>query len=664
MNNEHCRVRYDEPRPARASRTERVLKRVNLCLLISLFAGLGWAGAVPPEEQAAAHERALPDGLETFLRARQLESEGAFREAAEAYAQAMEQAPEVNEIRVAFGSMLLDIGMPQRTMTVLDGRENLDWYGKKALALALGQLSTKDASLLPKARKALDEALAERSDDPNIQLMLAHVLAAQGSPAEAEEIMANLRESTRGSVRLELFHAQLLAETGRPGEAAEVVARCSQPPEAVDQCRDLRIRGLVASGRIGEAGTELASWLEPDDLDGHLRAAAMLMDGGQSDRALRLVRTVLAKEKDSPGANQMEAMLLVELNRFDEARPKLKALLKKNPGSLEVLLGLAWTEAAAGRGDIEKARVYLGRAWELVSDDAASSVATRVCLNAAQLEVGAGHPTAAREWLDRVADVRSAGPQLPFLLAETYRINQDWAKGAAALARLQPQLGEGLRAPALALEIEFRMKAGDGASLARLKPLLESERVPDVLMALQVMQSLERWEPLEKQSAVALERFPDEPDVAFIRATALERSGRLDEASVVFENILKADPGNANAANYLGYMWADAGENLDRAAELIRMAVEANPGNSAFLDSLGWVEYRLGRLGEAERWLRRAVDLGGDGQGTVVAHLGEVLFELGKDDEAQRFLQHALDIGSDHPERVKELLDRIRDSRR
>lgn len=637
---------------------------VKLCLLLGLSACLGWVVPLGSEEIPASEERVLADGLEMFLRARRLESEGNYREAAETYAQAMEQAPKVNEIRVAFGSMLLDIGMPQRAIGVLENREDLDWYGKRALALALGQMATQNAELLPKARTALEEVVAERSDDPNLQLTLASVLAAQGDAVEAERIMADLRGSMRGSVRMELFHAQLLAQTGRPEDAAEVVARCSQAPEAVDQCRDLRVRALVASGQTGVAGAELASWLEADDLDGHLRAAALLMDGGRPDRALGLVRTVLVKESDSPGANQMEAMLLVELNRFDEALPRLKSLLRKNPDSLELLLGMAWTEAADGRGDIEKARGYLDRAWELASVDAASPAATRVCLNAAQLEVGAGHPTAAREWLDRVGDVGSAGAQLPFLLAETYRVNEDWAKGAAALSRLQPQLVEGLRAPALALEIEFRMKAGDGGAMARLRPLLESERFPDVLMALQVMQSLERWDALEERSAEALERFPDERGLAFIRATALERGGRQDEASAVFEEILEADPDDVDAANYLGYMWADAGKNLDRALELIRFAVEASPGNAAFLDSLGWVEYRLGRLDEAERWLQRAVDLGGEGQGTVVAHLGEVLLELGRDEEAQRWLQHALDVGCEHPDHVKGLLVRIREERR
>lgn len=622
--------------------------------------GLGWTVWLAAEEIPPVEERVLPEGLEIFLRARSLESDGDYREAAEAYELAMKQAPEVNEIRVAFGSMLLDIGMGQRAIALLEDREDMDWYGKRALALALGQVSTQQAELLPKARVALQAALAERSDDVNLQLTLAQVLASLGDVLEAEQIVAELRNSMRANVRLELFHAQLLAQTGRPAEAAEAVFRCSQDPEAVDQCRDLRVRTLVSSGQTGVAGAELASWLEPDDLDGHLRAAALLMDDGRTDRALELVQRVLVREPDSPGANQMEAVLLVDLRQYAVARPRLRSLLKKNPNSLELLLGLAWVEAGEGQGNMEKARGYLDRAWEIVSDDAGSQMATRVCLNGARLEVSRGHPTAAREWLARIGDVGSAGAQLPFLLAETYRVNEDWAAGAAALSRLQPQLAQELRAAALALEVEFRMNAGDGAAMARLKPLLESERLQDVLMALQVMQSLDRWSAVEQGSAEALERFPDDRTLGFIRASALERRGRFDEASVLFEALLEADPGNVDVANYLGYMWADAGKNLDRALEMILFAVEARPGNSAFLDSLGWVEYRLGRLPEAERWLRRAVELGGEGQGTVVAHLGEVLFEMEQDDEAQRLLQHALDVGCEHPEHVRTLLDRIR----
>ena len=92
-----------------------------------------------------------------------------------------------------------------------------------------------------------------------------------------------------------------------------------------------------------------------------------------------------------------------------------------------------------------------------------------------------------------------------------------------------------------------------------------------------------------------------------------------------FEKLLKVRPDHAPGLNYLGYMWADRGENLPRALELIRKAVDLEPGNGAYLDSLGWVYYRLDKLDKAEKNLRAAAVLNPD-DATVEEHLGD-LFE-------------------------------------
>ncbi len=628
-------------------------------VILGLAIGTGPLWSAVETKPPVSGKRTEWAGLEAFLKARDLESRGKYREAADAYSEAMEQAPDVDEIRIAFGSMLLDLGMPERVLEVLDGREGLDWYGRKILAVALGQMATRDPDLLPRAREALEDVVSERADDPNLELTLAQVLATMGETAEAEDLVAGLRAVMGDSTRLDVFDARLLLELDRPAEAAEAVARCAALEDQPDICRELRIQGLVAAGDSVEAGTELAKWLEPDDLDGRMRAAALFMDGGASDRALIEVRRVLAVQPDSPGARRMEAMLLVDLGRFDEARHRLKGLLKKEPENVDLLLALAWTERSLKNDDAM--REALDRAWEVVSGDAGSPRALRVALTAAQLEIERQHPTVGREWLGRIADERAAGPQLPFLLAETYRLGENWTEGAAALARLQPRLGDDARAPARALEVEFRVRGGDRSAVSGLRPLIESDRLGDVLMALQVLQSLDRWNEVLEAADGALERFPDNRDLRFSRAAALERLGRLDDAAAAFEEILDVDPDDFEAANYLGYMWADAGVELDRAAELIAMAVEARPRNFSYLDSMGWVEFRRGRLGEAERWLRRAVELGGSAEGTVVAHLGEVLLTKGETDEARELLQEALDLGVDDPDRVRGLLDGIGD---
>src|SRR5690606_36348197 len=56
--------------------------------------------------------------------------------------------------------------------------------------------------------------------------------------------------------------------------------------------------------------------------------------------------------------------------------------------------------------------------------------------------------------------------------------------------------------------------------------------------------------------------------------SAHERVGDIREAVKSFRKALELNPDYAEAMNYLGYMWADRGENLQEARELIERAVE------------------------------------------------------------------------------------------
>ena len=280
-------------------------------------------------------------------------------------------------------------------------------------------------------------------------------------------------------------------------------------------------------------------------------------------------------------------------------------------------------------------------------------------MTAARLELIADKPMVAREWLDRVDDYETAGADFVRLLAETFRSQEQWEKGVSALVRIQPRLGERAQLEAEVLEAEFLLRMGDSRAWRRLRPILDSDRPARVFLGLQILQALERWQDVERETASAIERIGEERDLLFIRAAALERLGQVEESEELFRRLVDDEPADANAANYLGYMWADREVHLDEALVLIARAVTLDPENSAYLDSLGWVHYRLGDFEQAEHWLRRAADLGGDvGDGTIYCHLGEVLLINGRPDEGRRYLLLGLDMGCEDPEHVRALLER------
>ncbi len=87
----------------------------------------------------------------------------------------------------------------------------------------------------------------------------------------------------------------------------------------------------------------------------------------------------------------------------------------------------------------------------------------------------------------------------------------------------------------------------------------------------------------------------------------MDRKGMFKEAIMNLYRAVEIDPGNANAHNSLGYIYAEANLNLDEALKECKKAVSLDRDNPAYLDSLGWVYYKLGEVSQARSYLKKAL---------------------------------------------------------
>jgi len=135
-----------------------------------------------------------------------------------------------------------------------------------------------------------------------------------------------------------------------------------------------------------------------------------------------------------------------------------------------------------------------------------------------------------------------------------------------------------------------------------------------------------------------------------------ERSGDLAQAETYFEKSISLSPTNAEALNYLGYMWAEKGMKLDQAKELIERALRIEPDNAAFLDSLGWVYFHQGKAQDAISTLLKAVAATADEpDGTIYDHLGDAYAAAKDMDKAREAWAKSLSLNA--TEAVKKKLD-------
>lgn len=187
-------------------------------------------------------------------------------------------------------------------------------------------------------------------------------------------------------------------------------------------------------------------------------------------------------------------------------------------------------------------------------------------------------------------------------------------------------------------------------------------RFPDQSEALYVLhgQTLLKYDHLTQAEQVlneGLANFPTSTRLLFARAMLNHERQRLAATERDLKQILKHDKDNIAALNSLGYILADRTQRFGEAYELLEKALRLKPDDAAIIDSMGWLHYRTGKYPEALHYLRQAYEAAPNAE--IGAHLGEVLWVIGDKEEAQRIWREALQREPED-ETIRETITRLK----
>jgi len=402
---------------------------------------------------------------------------------------------------------------------------------------------------------------------------------------------------------------------------------------------------------------------------------------GDNSGALAALKRAAAADPKSAEIHAEMAGFHLRHNERPEAEAAAKAALAINPDNVGANRALGLINAAAVEGttardsaeqvqaSLRDAIMYLERAVR------ASGPTADVTLHytLGRLYIRNGEANKAIESLSRVLSQNPDSVQGRLTMAQAYAANNDLKSAistlqevleyeprvASALGQYQEQAGllsEAVDSYTVALAVTPRSRELKIRRIAVLLVAMEFSRAaafagearkqhPDDPRFVR-LQARALFSGGDRSGAILLleqvtKASPKDTDTLFTLADVYADAGRGTDAERVLRQIVAAEPMNAGALNYLGYLLAVRGEQLDEAIDLVQRALKEEPDNGAYLDSLGWAYYKRGDLDQAEKYLVAAVKQMPDNS-EIQEHLGDLYARKGRFADAVTAYSRAL----------------------
>ncbi|WP_166990525.1 tetratricopeptide repeat protein [Pseudomaricurvus alkylphenolicus] len=391
--------------------------------------------------------------------------------------------------------------------------------------------------------------------------------------------------------------------------------------------------------------------LHPGNTELLIGLGLLYQQQNQPELALEKAREALAINNELIPAAVLEAKLLSQLKKPEEAIKRLAELLASHPENTRLRLQYARLLASL---DLAKAQQQFALLVEKSPND------PEMLFSLALISHERDQLEDAKELFERLTQFDKRRSSAHYYLGRISEKQQRWDDALNHYIQVEP----GPDFMAALLQTTDILVRGNQAEAANKRLSAARERFPSqaerfYLLEAEVLSKHLHLNSAEKVLTEGLGQFPASIQLLYSRAMVNEQLDMMGALETDLRTILKYDPNNATALNALGYTLADRTDRYEEAYVLISQALQIKPDDPAIIDSMGWVQYRLGNYEEALLRLRQAMQAFPDHE--IAAHLGEVLWITGQKEEARLVWEEGLKLkpGS---RVIPEVIDRLQNT--
>lgn len=504
----------------------------------------------------------------------------------------------------------------------------------------------------------------KEKDDVYLQFIRADMLAISG---ETRKSSAELLKLIQRYPEMAYFHYLLAENLGREKRIDAAIESAKKALELDPGFSEARIylgRLYASQDNRADAVREFSTVVRDDPKREEvypLLAGEYVVERDYA-RAIETLRRLLAVNPDSVIAYYYLGVVYDQnLRRPAEALRMYQEALAIDPGSVSVHNAIA--ELYLRQQELRKALAKYREVSHLEPDDVA------VMLRIALIHYELKEYDEATVIFERIISNNPEADKIRFYLGILYESAKKPEKAIAELTQVPPKSSYFKDARIHVASLLREAERPDEAIALLREAIVQKGKVPEFYEYLAAVYEEngripEAIEILEAGHSA----LPDEEKISFLLGIVYERAQERERAIWAMQEVLRVNPQNASALNYIGYTWADAGENLEQALEMIQQALVLRPGDGYITDSLGWAYFKMGDDERAFKYLTKANKLAPN-EPTILDHLGEVTLYRGDAKAALKFFEQALDAGrrkkdpdEREMEKLKEKIDRIKGS--
>lgn len=507
-----------------------------------------------------------------------------------------------------------------------------------------------DADALKEAQKNAEKARINGEATAEYHFSMAQAYVAEGNSDRAiEEYKLTLMFDPKSA----LVNTRLATEYVKKGMLAEAMESCKaalvQDPKFVEA--RLMLAGLhSASHEDDQALREYDTVLKQDPTheEAVVYKSQILTEKGDATAAIKTLRHFLVKTPDSALVWYYLGRAEQRDERFKDAVAAYLHALKTRPGFSQASLALASLyEARQNNGkaiqiykdvydqsqDLTAANrlatIYLKQEkyqeavpyLEAIEANDSEDMNARVKLGLIYMELKNFDKAIAL--FKQILEKNPEADRVHYYLGSLY---EETKQPDLAIAELKKVSVDSKLYSETSLHVAYMMKQSGNSAGAKAfvtEAMTKSPRVVNFYIFLASLE--EEGKALSSATQIlenATQLFPDDEKVRYYLGSLYDRIGDTQKSLKQMEAILRTNPDNVDALNYIGYTWTQQGVRLNDAEKLIRHALVLKPDNGYVQDSWGWYLLTRGRLAEAVVELEKAAMLKPN-EATILEHLGD-----------------------------------------